>query len=122
MSFLPYALVGWICVVGLYGILAWLIVQRIARRIPADAGWFAWAALALASLPAAVAGVQLLALWGAVWEVVRIGNGHISSFRSTANPLAGHRGIEWTAAVLLFLAIATIHHRRQPNTRTSADA
>src|SRR5262245_34079965 len=65
----------------LYGWIAWLVVRAFARRFPIDDGWPALVAPALASLPVGVAALQLLALWGATLEAIRLGNGHVSSYR-----------------------------------------
>jgi hypothetical protein len=96
----------------LYGLIAWATVRTISRRIPVEDGWFALAAPLLASLPVGVAAVQLFALWGALWEVIRVGNGHISSYRSARSPWAAHLPALWVAAVLVFMAAASLRYRR----------
>jgi hypothetical protein len=97
---------------ALYGIIAWALVLALSRRVPVDDGWFALAAPALASLPVGLAAVQLFALWGAMWEVVRVGNGHISRYRSAQSPWAAHRAEVWAAAMAVFLVVALLRYRR----------
>ena len=105
----------------LYGLMAWTIVRAMARRLPAEDGWVAVAAPVLASLPIAVAAVQLFALWGAFWEVMRLGNGHVSSYRSARNPWAAHGAELWGAAVLIFLVAVALRHRRSPASGTPVE-
>ena len=61
---------------------------------------------AAASLAVGAMGVQLLAVWSAIWETVRIGDDHFGSFRAAHPAWAAHPGILLAAGVLLFWIVA----------------
>lgn len=97
-------LLSFVC---LYGIAAWTVARAISRRFPTeDGGWFARVVPLLASIPIGIAGVQLFALWGAVSESIRVGNGHVSSYRSAKSPWADHQPAIVLAAVALYAVVA----------------
>ena len=94
---------------GFYLVAAWAIVGAISRRFPIDQGLFAAAMPFVASLPVGTAAFQLLTLWGAALEIVRIGNGHISSYRSAKPFMSQQKGELWLATIAIFLLVAALH-------------
>ena len=94
----------------LYGLIAWTIVRRIARRFPVDEGWPAFVAPLLASVPVGTAAFGLFALWGGALEAFRIGNGHVSSYRAAKSPWPAHSAALVMAGIVVFLLIGGLHH------------
>jgi len=110
-------LVAFLC---FYLAAAWAIVGAISRRFPIDEGWPALIAPLVAAVPIGTAAFQLLSLWGAGLEAIRLGNGHISSYRSSAPLLSQHKGAFWIASVAVFVAIAALHRWTQTHHRHDA--
>ena len=99
---LPVALVF----VGLYAFASARIARWIRRRF-FDTDRVAGALVAAAASPAVGAmGVQLLAVWSAIWETVRIGDDHFGTFRAAHPPWAAHPGMLLSAGMLLFVIVA----------------
>jgi len=66
----------------LYVVAVLLAARRLSRRFAAD-GWAVRAlATTVVSAMGSALGLQVFPLWGAVWEVVRVGNGHMTSIRA----------------------------------------
>jgi hypothetical protein len=101
----------------LYAVLAWLILRAIARRFPIDEGWPALVAPLVAAVPVATAAFQLLLLWGSGLEAIRLGNGHVSSYRSSKPLMSEHKGALWMASVAVFLITAALHRFSQTHDR-----
>src|SRR5262245_21034373 len=93
----------------LYAVLAWLILRRIARRFPIDEGWPAFVAPLVAAVPVGTAAFQLFLLWGSGLEAIRLGNGHVSSYRSSKPLWSQDKGELWIASIVAFLMIAALH-------------
>jgi hypothetical protein len=102
---------------GLYGFIAWTVVGAMSRRFPVDDGWPALIAPVIASVPIGMAAFQLFTLWGGGLEAIRLGNGHVSSYRAAKSPWAGHGAALWIAGVTVFLLIAGIHYWLQKRHR-----
>ena len=99
------------------------MLRRIARRFPLDEGWPALAAPLVAAVPVGTAAFQLLSLSGAGLEAIRLGNGHVGSYRSSKPLLSQHKLAVWLACVLVFFAIAALYHatrKREPDDLTAA--
>jgi hypothetical protein len=66
----------------LYMVAVLLAARRLSRRFASDG----WAVRAIATIVVSAIGsglgLQAFPLWGAVWEVVRVGNGHMTSIRA----------------------------------------
>ena len=62
----------------------------------------------LVSLAAGVVGLQIGQLWLSVWEIVRVGSGHMSVFRAASRTQWTHRHVPALlgAAVLLFWVVS----------------
>jgi hypothetical protein len=99
--------------VPFYLLCATLVSGRLARRFPSDERLAALVATGLVSIAAALAGQQVFRLWGAVWEVVRVGNGHMTSIRaaSKARWASQYPGAELVAALVIFWIVALIVRR-----------
>ena len=107
---------------GVYGLLAWLLARALSRRIPAEEGWLAVAAPMLVSLPISVLAYQFFAIWGGVLETFRLGNGHISSYRSAKPPWPQHSFALVIGGVVIFLIIAATQWLMARPSPTSAVA
>ena len=94
----------------LYVFLAWMIVRAISRRFPADEGWPALAAPLLLSFPVSILAFQLFTLWGGTLEIIRLGNGHVSSYRAAKSPWPAHSATLLVAGVMVFLLVGGVHH------------
>jgi hypothetical protein len=66
----------------LFVLSAIAVCSRLSRRFSNDERSVRLVAIALTSVAAGFLGIQGGRLWGAVWEAVRVGNGHMSRFRS----------------------------------------
>jgi hypothetical protein len=67
-----------------------------------------------ASIVFSLAGLQFAAVWGAIWETVRIGDDHFGSFRAARAPSGNNLPHLFVADVLLFwIAAAGIQVRRR---------
>ena len=78
--------------------------ERAARRV----------GLTTLSLAVSLLGIQLLRLWAAVWETIRVGNGHIGTgIRSAAAAKWAHEVFDeqLIVAIVLFWLIALAYHR-----------
>lgn len=87
--------------------------RRLYRRFRSDDGYVRWGATGLASLAVSLLGAQCFRLWGGVWEVIRVGNGHMTSIRvaSQTHWIKQYPGADVIASVLLFWLIALVLSR-----------
>jgi hypothetical protein len=101
----------------LYFCGAAVMCALIRKRFAADGGVAAVVAILLASVATGFIGVQAGAMWGAVWEIVRVGNGHMSGYRAAHNPWADRLSIIFLGAVVLFwvagLAVHLVHRHKR---------
>lgn len=95
----------------LYVGISWLIAGFLSRRFPADEGWPALAAPAIASLCISAGGLQLFDLWAVTLEMVRVGNDHLSGYRASWSPWDDHLIALYVAGIFIFLVTAGLHHR-----------
>lgn len=103
LMFVPFYLLG-----------AAHVARRIHGRFAADVLAIRLAAIGLVSVAAALLGAQCFRLWGAVWEVIRVGNGHMTSIRaaSATRWTAQYPGTDVLAGAVLFLIMAAVVSRR----------
>jgi hypothetical protein len=106
----------------LYVFIAWAIVRTISRRFPVEDGWPAVVAPLLAAFPVGIAAFQVFALWGAGLEAIRLGNGHMSSYRAAKSPWPEHGAALSIAGATVFLMIAGLHYWRQERRHRQLDA
>ena len=92
----------------IYSIAATLACAWLSRRFSSDERYVQLIATALASVAVTVLGVQCFRLFAAVWETVRVGNGHMSGMRAaTFNRWSqNHAGADFIGGFLLFWLIA----------------
>ncbi len=88
-------------VLPIYVLGADAVNRWLDRRFSNDERFVRVVATGLVSIPAAFVGVHFLRLWAAVWEVVRVGNGHMTSIRAASR----NRSILHQFDVLLIVAI-----------------
>ncbi len=80
---------------------ALLVSRLISRRFASDAVGVRLAATALASGVAALVAMQLGQLWLGAWEMVRVGNGHLSGFRAATRT-------HWTRHYVTAIAVGAV--------------
>ena len=97
----------------LYSLAAVIVSLSIYRRFPSHERFVGWFATGLASIAVTVLGLQSFRLWAAVWEVVRVGNGHMTSIRSASYSRWSQQyvGADFIGGLLLFWIIAVICYR-----------
>jgi len=107
----------------LYSLSAAIVCRRIRRRFSSNERDVGLVATGLASMAVAFLGLQCLRLWGAVWEMIRIGNGHMTSIRAASNSRWNQQyvGADFIGGILLFWLIALICYRVGPDDEHSAD-
>lgn len=111
LLFLPFYLLGAIAA------SRWL-----SRRFSTDERFVRLVATGMASVAVSFLGLQCLRLWGGVWEVVRVGNGHMSSIRAaTHNRWMDHVDGELIGGILLFWLVALCCFRVGSVERSSED-
>ncbi|HYX81594.1 MAG TPA: hypothetical protein VE714_04330, partial [Gemmatimonadales bacterium] len=76
--------------VPVYALLAAIACRVLRRRFESERRSVQFVATVLASIVAAIAALQLGQLWLSVWEVVRVGNGHMSMFRTATRTAWTH--------------------------------
>ena len=107
----------------LYSLGAAVACRRLYRRFSSDERHVGLVAMGLGSAVISFLGLQCLRLWGAVWEVIRIGNGHMTSIRAASNSRWNQQyvGADFIGGILLFWLIALICYRVVPDDEHSAD-
>jgi len=79
----------------------------LSRRFSTDERFVRLVATGMASVAVSFLGLQCLRLWGGVWEVVRVGNGHMTSIRAASqNGWMHHVDGQLIGGVLLFWLVA----------------
>lgn len=71
--------------IPLYALGTNIAGRRLGRRFSSQPRSVRLVATGLASVAASFLGLQVGQLWLSVWEVVRVGNGHISAFRTDSH-------------------------------------
>ena len=107
----------------LYALGAAIACRWLRRRFSSNERYVGLAATGLASIAAAFLGLQLFRLWGAVWEVVRVGNGHMTSVRAASYSrwTQQYAGADFVGGILLFWLIALIWNRIVSDDEDDAD-
>jgi hypothetical protein len=82
------------------------------RRSFGDSRSFAIVVTILTAVAAGAGGLALFAVWGAIAEMIRIGNDHMGLTRGLRNPWVHHQAELFVAGVLLFWLVATVHGSR----------
>jgi hypothetical protein len=92
--------------VALYALASIGVARWIRRRFLEDDLIVAVLVTAGASMALSALGVQLGAVWGAIWECVRIGDDHFGSFRAARAPIGRHVGALFAGGIVLFWLVA----------------
>jgi hypothetical protein len=96
LLFLPLYLLG--------GIAA---SRWLSRRLSTHDRFVRLVATGIASVAVSVLGLQCLRFWAAVWEVIRVGNGHMTSIRAASeNRWMHHIDGQLMGGILLFWLVA----------------
>ena len=103
-----------------YALGATIACRRISRRFSSTERSVRWAATLLASAVVSLLGLQCLRLWGAIWEVIRVGNGHMTTIRAASQTrwIQLYVGADFIAGVVLFWVIALVCYRVVAETET----
>ena len=87
----------------------------LSRRFPSDERIARLVAMGTASVAVSFLGLQCLQLWGTAWEMVRVGNDHISSIRAASqNGWMHHVDGQLIGGILLFWIVALCCSRVRP--------
>jgi hypothetical protein len=99
--------------VPLYAIAAAIACRRLGRRVSGHPRYVRLVATALASVVVTLFGLVSLRLWAAVWEVVRVGNGHMTSMRAASYTRwsGQYPGVDFLAGMLVFWLIVVLSRR-----------
>ena len=108
----------------LYSLGAATACRWLSRRFSSNERYVRLVATGLASIAAAFLGLQCFRLWGAVWEVIRVGNGHMSSIRAASYGRWSQQyvGADFIGGIVLFWLIALICYRVVSDDQHSTDA
>jgi hypothetical protein len=89
-------------------VFAGIVASRgLSRRLSMHDRFARLIAAGMASVAFSFLGLQCFRLWGAVWEVIRVGNGHMTSIRAASrNRWVHHLDGQLIAAILLFWLVA----------------
>jgi hypothetical protein len=100
----------------LYLLGATLACRWLSRRFASDERVAGLVATSLVSVAAALAGQQVFRLWGGLWEVVRVGNGHMTGIRVASQTVWAKQyvGADFIGALVLFWLVAVTCRRVQP--------
>ena len=96
-----------------YSVGATVASLWLSRRFASDGRLVRWVAAAVASVTVSFLGLQFLRLWGAVWEVVRVGNGHMATIRAASYTRWSQHHFDalFIGGILLFWLIALCCYR-----------
>jgi hypothetical protein len=91
----------------LYSLAATISGRWLCRRY-SDERNVRLVATGILSIGVSLLGLQALRLWLAIWEVVRVGNGHMTSIRAASYSRWPHQyvGADFVVGILLFWLIA----------------
>ena len=100
-----------------YSLGATVSCRWLSRRFSADERYIRLIATSFASIAVTVLGIQCFRLFGAVWETVRVGNGHMTTMRATSYTRWSQQyvGADFLAAIVLFWLIALCCYRVAAN-------
>ena len=97
----------------LYSLGAAVAYRRLNRRFSSDERHVGLVATGLGSVVVSFIGLQCLRLWLAVWEAVRVGNGHMSGIRAATYTRWSQHELEmqFLSGILLFWLVALLCSR-----------
>jgi hypothetical protein len=97
----------------LYSLGAAIACRWLFRRFSSTERGVGLVATGLASVAVSFLGLQCLRLWLAVWEVVRVGNGHMASIRAASSSRWSQQyvGADFIGGIFLFWLVALVCYR-----------
>jgi len=97
----------------LYSLGVAIVCRWLCRRFSSNERYAGLVATGLASIAVTLVALQCLRLWAAVWEVVRVGNGHMTSIRAASYTRWSQQyvGADFIGGMLLFWLLALICYR-----------
>ena len=87
------------------------IVRSMFHSVPSDGPWLRSLATAVTACGVGAGGVVLFGLYSATYEMIRIGNTHMS-YRGGRSPWNQHQGELLVGGVILFALVAAYRHAR----------
>jgi hypothetical protein len=91
----------------LYVLAAIAASRWVSRRFSTDERFARLVATGMASVAVSFLGLQSLRLWGGLWEVIRVGNGHMTSIRAASQTAwLHHVDGQLIGGMLLFWLVA----------------
>jgi hypothetical protein len=99
--------------VPIYSFGSAVVCRWLWRRFASDPQYVALVAIGLGSVSISVLGVQCFRLFAAVWEAVRVGNGHMTSMRLATYNRWNHEyvGADYAIGIVIFWIIAVWRSR-----------
>jgi hypothetical protein len=91
---------------GFYTFIAYLLGGRIRRRFADSSLGVQVGIVAAAAAAASFLGIQLGAVWSAIWECVRIGDDHFGVFRAAHPAVMQHLDAVFAGGMVLFAIAA----------------
>ena len=106
-----------------YSLSATIACRWLCRRFSSNERFVGLVATGLISVAMTLAGVQCFRLWAAVWEAVRVGNGHMTSIRAASYNRWSQQyvGADFIGGVVLFWLVALICDRVVSDDEHSTD-
>ncbi|PYR01212.1 MAG: hypothetical protein DMF96_00825 [Acidobacteria bacterium] len=87
------------------------IVRSMFHSVPSDGPWLRSLATAVTACGVGAGGVVLFGLYSATYEMIRIGNTHMS-YRGGRSPWNQHQSELLVGGVILFALVAAYRHAR----------
>jgi hypothetical protein len=97
-----------------YVVAAIAAARWIRRRFVDAPAAIAVAITTAASIALSALGMQLGAIWTAIWEAARIGDDHLGTFRAARVPWGQHAGEIFAAGVVIFWVTSLVVALRAP--------
>jgi hypothetical protein len=100
--------------IALYLVAANAMVRWLSQSAFFEVAGLRWAATSVAACGAAVVGLVLFGFYFAAFEMIRIGNTHMS-YRAWRHPWVQHTGEFLVGGVILFVLLAVYRYARTTN-------
>jgi hypothetical protein len=107
----------------LYSLGTTMACRWLCRRFSSNERYVRLVATGLASIATAFLGTQCFRIWGGVWEVIRVGNGHMTSIRAASYSgwTMQYGGAAFIGGILLFWLTALICYRAMSDDEQATD-
>jgi hypothetical protein len=99
--------------VPLYSLSATIACRWLRRRFSSDQPYVGLVATGLVSVAVSFLGFQCFRLYAGVWEVIRVGNGHMTSIRAASDSRWPHQyvGADFIGGMVLFWLVVLLCYR-----------